>query len=233
MKKTTKTFMLTVALMLMGAVATAQVVETTTYDDGRVYIGQRDGKGYINGKGLMTFPNGDSYDGMWKKGEFHGEGTYVFATQGYSYTGEWKNGNIKGHGIFRFNNGNVMEGDWTSMGTGTGYLIFADGTRYDGPFVNGAPQGEGRKVWANGNRYEGYFVQGHMCGQGNYYQTSGETYKGMWVNDRRQGQGSSTYPDGAHYEGNWLNDQFHGQGTYTDADGEVYSGNWINGQLQE
>jgi hypothetical protein len=232
MKNTMKTLMLTAMLLLAGA-ATAQVVETTTYDDGRVYTGQRDGKGRINGKGLMTFPNGDSYDGMWKKGEFDGEGTYVFATQGYTYSGQWKKGNIKGHGTFRFNNGNVLEGDWTAMGTGTGYLIFADGTRYDGPFVNGAPQGKGIKVWANGARYEGDFVQGHMSGQGAYSSANGETYNGTWVNDRRQGYGVCTYTDGAHYEGNWFNDRFHGQGTYTDAHGEVLSGNWINGDFQE
>ena len=152
-----------VAVMIMPALR-AQVVETTTYDDGRVYTGQRSGKGKIEGKGLMTWPNGDRYDGMWKKGVFEGEGTYTWAAQGYSYTGQWSKGYIKGHGTFRFNNGNVMEGDWTAMGTGTGYLLFPDGTRYDGPFVNGAPHGKGIKAWANGTRYEGDFIQGHMSG---------------------------------------------------------------------
>ena len=162
MKKT----LLIVACMAICTLASAQAVETTTYDDGRVYIGQRDGKGKINGKGLMTWPNGDRYDGEWKKGIMEGEGTYTYANAGYSYTGQWKKGFIKGHGTFRFSNGNVMEGDWESMGTGTGYLLFADGTRYDGPFLNGAPQGQGIKVWANGDRYEGTFVQGHLAGQG-------------------------------------------------------------------
>ena len=151
-----KTIILTIALLL-GVTAAAQVVETTTYDDGRVYTGQRNGKGKIEGKGLMTWPNGDRYDGMWKKGLMEGEGTYYYAN-GLVYQGQWSKGNIKGHGTFRFPNGNVMEGDWTVMGTGTGYLVFADGTRYDGPFINGAPHGQGVKVWANGDRYEGSFV---------------------------------------------------------------------------
>lgn len=221
--------------LLLGAVSPmmAQVRETTTYDDGSYYTGERDGKGRRHGNGLMVFANGDRYEGDWKKGDIEGEGTFTYATAGYSYTGHFKKGVVQGHGTFRFNNGNVMEGDWTSMGTGTGYLLFADGTRYDGPFVNGAPQGKGVKIWSNGDRYDGDFVQGHMSGQGSLVFANGETYKGSWVNDRRQGQGNSTYPDGAHYEGNWLNDQFHGQGTYTTPDGEVMSGNWINGQLQE
>lgn len=206
MKKT----LLIVACMAICTLASAQAVETTTYDDGRVYIGQRDGKGKINGKGLMTWPNGDRYDGEWKKGIMEGEGTYTYANAGYSYTGQWKKGFIKGHGTFRFSNGNVMEGDWESMGTGTGYLLFADGTRYDGPFLNGAPQGQGIKVWANGDRYEGTFVQGHLAGQG-----------------------TMQFSDGSRYVGGWLNDQYEGQGTYTRADGEVISGTFHAGQLQK
>ena len=148
-----KTIILATGIMLAMGVS-AQVVETTTYDDGRVYTGQRDGKGKINGKGLMTWPNGDRYDGQWVKGNQEGEGTYYWSN-GVVYTGQWKKNYIKGHGTFHFPNGNVMEGDWTSMGNGTGYLTWPDGSRYDGPFVNGAPHGQGVKVWANGDRYEG------------------------------------------------------------------------------
>lgn len=225
------------ALMILGlAIGTAvaaQVVETTTYDDGRVYTGQRDGKGKINGKGLMTWPNGDRYDGEWKKGLMEGEGTYTYASAGYSYTGQWKKGFIKGHGTFRFNNGNVMEGDWTSMGTGTGYLLFADGTRYDGPFVNGAPQGEGVKVWSNGDRYEGTFVQGHLAGQGTITFKDGTTYTGSWLNDKRDGHGTCQFANGGRYEGSWRNDQFDGQGTYTSPDGTTLQGRFQNGKYVE
>ena len=125
-----KTILLTIGL-LFAIGATAQVVETTTYDDGRVYTGQRDGKGKINGKGLMVWPNGDRYDGMWVKGNQEGEGTYYWAS-GLVYSGQWKKNNIKGHGTFRFPNGNVMEGDWTTMGNGSGYLQWPDGSRFDG-----------------------------------------------------------------------------------------------------
>ena len=161
--------------IVLATAASAQVVETTTYDDGRVYTGQRNGKGKIEGKGLMTWPNGDRYDGMWKKGMQDGEGTYYWAN-GLVYSGEWKKNYIKGHGTFRFPNGNVMEGDWTAMGTGTGSLVWPDGTRYDGPFINGAPHGQGVKVWANGDRYEGAFSMGHMMGQGTVVFKDGTTY---------------------------------------------------------
>ncbi len=62
--------------IVLATAASAQVVETTTYDDGRVYTGQRNGKGKIEGKGLMTWPNGDRYDGTWKGGTQDGKAAY-------------------------------------------------------------------------------------------------------------------------------------------------------------
>lgn len=233
MKKSMQYVIALGAAILMSAAVNAQVVETTTYDDGRVYTGQRNGKGKIEGKGLMIWPNGDRYDGEWKKGLQDGEGTYTYATAGYSYSGHWVKGNIKGHGTFRFNNGNVMEGDWTAMGTGTGYLVFADGTRYDGPFVNGAPNGQGTKVWANGDRYEGAFAMGHMTGQGTITFSDGTTYTGNWVNDHREGQGTCRFKDGAYYEGQWSNDQFHGRGKFVGPDGNTLEGTFNNGKFVE
>ena len=233
MKTSIKSIVMLTAALLLGAQTMAQVVETTTYDDGRVYTGQRDGKGKINGKGLMTWPNGDRYDGEWKKGLQDGEGTYTHAAAGYSYTGQWKKGYIKGHGTFRFNNGNVMEGDWTAMGTGTGYLLMPDGTRYDGPFLNGRCNGQGVMTWANGDRFEGTFANGQMNGMGTINFRDGTTYTGNWVNGHRTGQGKCVYSDGSHYTGGWANDQFEGEGTYVNKDGVEIKGTFHAGELQQ
>ena len=209
MKQLKHALLLALVLMASGT-CFSQVRETTYYDDGSYYTGERDGKGRRHGNGLMVFANGDRYEGNWKKGDIDGEGTFTYATAGYSYSGNFKKGNIQGHGTFRFNNGNVMEGDWTAMGTGTGYLLFPDGSRYDGPFLNGLFHGQGLRVWTNGDRYEGSFVQGHMTGQGKMRTADGTTY-----------------------EGGWLNDQYEGEGTYISADGEVVKGRFHAGQLIE
>jgi len=42
------------------------------------------------GKGKMTYPDGDSYDGDWVEGKFEGLGTYRWA-DGRVYVGEFKN----------------------------------------------------------------------------------------------------------------------------------------------
>ena len=78
MMKTLKTAVLLALALTVGGNAYAQVVETTTYDDGRVYTGQRNGRGKIEGQGMMTWPNGDRYEGQWKKGNQEGEGTYTW-----------------------------------------------------------------------------------------------------------------------------------------------------------
>ena len=44
---------------------------------------------YADGQGKYTYPNGESYVGDWKKGEFHGKGTYTSPDEG-KYEGKFK-----------------------------------------------------------------------------------------------------------------------------------------------
>ena len=150
----------------------AQVRETTYYDDGSYYTGQRDAKGRRHGDGIIVFANGDRYEGNWKKN------------------------NIFGHGVFRFPNGDMMEGEWTGMGTGEGYFKWSDGTRVDGHFVSGAATGQCIKVWPDGARYEGNFVQGHLSGRGKMKFADGSSYDGNWLNDQYEGEGTFITADG-------------------------------------
>ena len=61
-------------------------------DDGK-YVGEiknlkPDGSGtYTYGKGKWK---GDKYEGQWKRGNFHGHGTYT-RSDGHKFVGEWKN----------------------------------------------------------------------------------------------------------------------------------------------
>ena len=49
------------------------------------------GNAYVvaaQGRGSITFPNGDSYDGDWEGGSQHGFGSVTF-TNGDKYSGDW------------------------------------------------------------------------------------------------------------------------------------------------
>ncbi|GHU13458.1 hypothetical protein FACS189449_08840 [Alphaproteobacteria bacterium] len=54
-----------------------------TLEDGAVYIGETkpdvDGKPVPHGKGTVTYPNGDKYEGGWKDGDRDGRGMYIAA----------------------------------------------------------------------------------------------------------------------------------------------------------
>lgn len=195
--------------LLVTGSAAAQVIESKTYKDGSVYQGEFNHKDKREGRGTMTWPNGDRYEGQWQKGFQEGEGTYTWAN-GLVYQGNWVKSQISGRGVFRFPNGNVLDGEWTGVGTGTGVLTWADGTRYEGPLVSGSPQGRGVKQWPDGKRYDGDFVQGHMTGEG-----------------------TCKFADGASYTGHWLNDQFDGKGKYISAEGEVREGTFRAGIFQK
>lgn len=42
------------------------------------------------GRGIMVYPNGDIYEGEWKRDKKEGKGEF-FDSNGNKYEGEWKN----------------------------------------------------------------------------------------------------------------------------------------------
>ena len=63
-----------------------------------------------HGSGVETYSDGNRYEGMYKEGRKHGEGTYYFADDIMIYKGEWQNGRIEGYGICTWKDGRKYEG---------------------------------------------------------------------------------------------------------------------------
>ncbi len=138
------------------------------------YNGQWD-KGWMDGDGVLTFSNGDRYEGTVHENIIDGIGSYNFAN-GNWYEGEFVNGKMNGLGVFQFKKGDRFEGEFYDgkiYGDGTMYLmgdkgtvsitgfwpkdgsfpkeasiLFENGDLYEGPLNNGVPTQEG--TWMSG-----------------------------------------------------------------------------------
>ena len=92
---------------------------------------------FANCVGAHAYANGDTYDGEWKAGKKHGQGSYTWA-DGERYEGQWDNG--------------------TKSGLGT--YFWTNGDRYEGQFVDGIYHGEGIFTYASGRTVSGEWDAG-------------------------------------------------------------------------
>ena len=66
-----------------------------------------------HGQGVMTYANGDIYDGEWKEGRMDGKGTKKFRN-GNEYEGGVKSGRAHGEGVLTYAAGDLVKssGEW-------------------------------------------------------------------------------------------------------------------------
>ena len=68
-----------------------------TLDKGAIHYDGSLGRGKMNGKGTVTFKNGDTYTGNFVNGSFSGYGKFK-AKDGWTYEGYFVNGQPEGKG---------------------------------------------------------------------------------------------------------------------------------------
>ena len=91
-------------------------------------------QGKMAGNGLMLYSHKDGrrYDGQYKDGRKHGDGTYVWAN-GNVYVGRWFEGKMHGQGTLTFPDGASYEGEWKDGAQcGQGVARYPDGSEYNG-----------------------------------------------------------------------------------------------------
>ena len=118
---------------------------------------------------------------------------------------------------------------------GKGELKSADGSSYDGMFLNGVFHGKGLYRWANDVTYTGDFLDGTITGTGMYTWPDGSTYTGEVRSGKRHGNGVFKCSAGQLYDGEWYQGYRHGFGTASYEEGKattVYSGEWYKGKRQ-
>jgi hypothetical protein len=110
----------------------------------------------------------------------------------------------------------------------------ANGTCFEGNFVNGKMNGQGSMLWANGRWYEGDWLEDKRHGKGTEYNVQFKrTDKGDYRDGYRKGRGVMKWENGNRYEGTWDDDTSYnisGEGIYYYANGTQEHGKWINGK---
>jgi hypothetical protein len=119
------------------------------------------------------------------------------------------------------------------MNDPNGELVWKNGNKYIGNFVDNKMTGKGIKIFVNKNVYaggdwvyEGDFINGIFHGNGIMRYANGDVYEGEWKDDERFGKGIMRYANGDVYEGEWKDDERFGKGIMRYANGDVYEGEW-------
>lgn len=203
------------------------VVRTHTFRDGSVYHGEQPrGARVPDGRGKLTYPNGDVYDGEFHHGRRQGRGLFVFFN-GDVYNGQWLKNRPHGRGRYVYASGSWYEGDfYLGEQSGNGIFCGIEGDEYRGGLARSKPNGYGVFLFSNGNRYCGVWRDGLRWGEGEMIYFSGAFYRGDWVQDKRDGEGEMRNVNGDTYRGSWKHNLRHGFGEAVYASGVSYSGLW-------
>ena len=108
---------------------------------------------------------------------------------------------------------------------------YADGSTYEGGYLNFKKQGQGVISFSNGETYNGHWAEGLKNGSGVYTWADGSQYIGEWHADKMSGQGVHVSSNGSKYSGSWNDNLMHGSGSYAYDNGSVYIGEWFQGYV--
>ena len=121
-------------------------VSKRTVKDGNGKVGKYTGKCRVEkntstgrpvyaptGQGHMVYINNTVYDGEWKDGLWHGDGTLSAGSDGDTYQGEWIKGKRDGLGQQSDSKGNKYAGEWKDdVRAGDGYFTHHSGWTVEG-----------------------------------------------------------------------------------------------------
>jgi len=160
--------------------------------------------GDMHGPGTLRFPNGDVFDGAFRRNAMHGAGVFTYA------------------------NGDVYEGQYVDGVRVGGALVKADGTRFDAEFT---PEGKVTQLTDKATGTKISFSAGASIEEAaDEADAEGKAAKAKAAaaDSWKSGEGSVTYGNGDAYRGAFDDSKRHGFGTMVYANGDVYEGEWAN-----
>ena len=170
------------------------------YSNGNKYEGQWKSSSR-HGLGTMHFQSGDRYEGEFANNKFEGPGIYYF-NDGRKYDGQWKNDKPDGMGTLYKPGQNPIVGSW-DQGKLLTSRAQSQQSRSRDCNMEYCEDGQGRFTYADGSVYEGEFLNGVPFGKGICYYLNGAVYEGMWRHHEPHGQGKMTLENGIVHRGTW------------------------------
>ena len=128
----------------------------------------------------------------------------------------------------------IYYGEWdieNNIRHGRGILIWPEGSKYLGYWVNDKANIKGKLIHSDGDIYEGEWLDDKPNGKGIYLNKDGTIYEGEWKNDKQDGKGKEKWPDGSWYEGDYKDGKKNGKGKFYWADGNYYEGNFVENNI--
>ena len=155
-------------------------------------------KGEFSGVGAFYYNDGTVFIGNWKNNKKNGEGKMHFG-DGQKTHGTWVDDELIDRDVRASHTTeesvpveNVAQEDvlttqryWKDCtnaycNSEIGQLIYGDGSKWQGQFVSGQPDGTGTMFYADGNRYEGELRNHAPNGEGVMYFASGNVIGATW-----------------------------------------------------
>lgn len=133
-----------------------------------------------------SYPSGNVYQGQWKNGVRHGDGTMKWIQLCQQYSGQWVNGIQVRPAIILLGGPSLLFSICIHPKTWTSSLQHGYGIHTW--FLRRVPDSQ----YPSRNKYKGQFDQGLRHGQGTFYYASGAVYSGSWKHNRKHGQVRST-----------------------------------------
>ncbi len=193
------------------------------WTDGSIFEGHwKNNKAH--GKGRVIQANGDVFEGEWVDGVIN-KAKYT-SVNGDVYEGGWAQAEAEG------------ADDYLKAGKkeGQGKYTYKEGLNltYEGGYENDLMNGKGILLFRDGRKFTGEFVDDKMEGKGGVFVwTDGRKYEGEYFDDKKHGYGVFSWPDGRRYEGSWLYGKQHGKGSIIMVENNEkikYNGEWEDGK---
>ena len=218
-----------------------------------------------NSNVIVNYPDGSKYEGDWENGKREGRGVLTF-TNGEYYEGGFKDDHrcYDNYWVIKDQNGQpIIHGTAPNYNEVPKIMVLKShsGNLYQGQVRDNLPDGTGSCKYSNGNVYEGWWQNGKRNGIGVLKHQNGSIIsEGKWkddnyigfnigvssVNESRENNGRNNsgsvhgvsnrnevsnvnnfqLPNGANYTGAIKNGKREGKGMMNFVNGEQYEGDW-------